>query len=253
MESHKSFRIRPFHAPCGNRCGKLRLGMPDPRKSRPSLNFIEASRIRFCGKYGPQAMASQAKLPVGRIKCGWPERAVSEPMITTARRRKPAWASCPKMRTEPKARILEAFSRFAETSRRDTGSAIGAPEQTSPPDHPFRPAGAPELLCGGAVVITEQTAQSLTTSHLPVRTADAFFRFEQRVPKPLMVALSVIMMDELSDGTTQRWLTEEDHPLHALALDRQNKPFDISVQIRRTVRQPNDVSSGVLEANRETP
>ena len=99
--------------------------------------------------------------------------------------------SCPKMRTEPKARILEAFSRFAETSRRGTGSAIGEPEQTSPPDHPVRPAGAPELLCGGAVVITEQTAQSLTTSRLPVRTADAFFRFEQRVPKPLMVALSV--------------------------------------------------------------
>ena len=151
------------------------------------------------------------------------------------------------MRTEPKARILEAFSKFAETSRRGTGSAIGAPEQTSPPDHPFRPAGAPELLCGVAVVITEQTAQSLTTSHLPVRTADAFFHFEQRVPKPLMVALSVIMMDELSDGTAQRWLTEEDHPLQALALDRQNKPFDVSVQIRRTVRQPNDVRSGVLE------
>ena len=108
--------------------------------------------------------------------------------------------SCPKMRTEPRARILEAFLRFAETSQRGTGSAIGAPEQTSPPDHPFRPAGAPELLCGGAVVITEQTAQSLTTPHLPVRTADAFFRFEQRVPKPLMAALSVIMMDELSDG-----------------------------------------------------
>ena len=40
-----------------------------------------------------------------------------------------------------------------------------------------------------------------------------------------MVALSVIMMDELSDGTAQRLLTEEDHPLQALALDRQNKPF----------------------------
>ena len=40
--------------------------------------------------------------------------------------------SCPKMRTEPKARILEAFSRFAQTSRRGTGSAIGAPEQTRP-------------------------------------------------------------------------------------------------------------------------
>ena len=151
------------------------------------------------------------------------------------------------MRTEPKSRILEAFARFAETSRRGTGSVIGAPEQTSPADHPFRPTDAPELLCGVAVVIAEQAAQSLTTSHLPVRTADAFFRFEQRVPEPLMVALSVIMMDELSDGTAQRLLTEEDHPLQALALDRQNKPFDVSVQIRRTVRQPNDVSSGVLE------
>ena len=56
-----------------------------------------------------------------------------------------------------------------------------------------------------------------------------------------MVALSVILMGELSDGTAQRWLTEEDHPLQALALDRQNKPFDVSVQIRRTVRQPNVV------------
>ena len=81
------------------------------------------------------------------------------------------------MRTEPKSRILEAFSKFAETSRRGTGSAIGVPEQSSPLDHSFRPTGAPELLCGGTVVIAEQAAQSLTTSHLPVRTADAFFRF----------------------------------------------------------------------------
>ena len=128
------------------------------------------------------------------------------------------FASCPKTRTERQGRILEAFSKLAETSRRGTGSAIGDPEQTSPADHPFRPTGAPELLCGVAAVIAEQAAQSLTTSHLPVRTADAFFRFEQRVPEPLMVALSVIMMDELSDGTAQRLLTEEDHPLQALAL-----------------------------------
>ena len=36
-----------------------------------------------------------------------------------------------KYEQSPKARILEAFSKFAETSRRSTGSAIGAPEQTS--------------------------------------------------------------------------------------------------------------------------
>ena len=40
--------------------------------------------------------------------------------------------SCPKTRTEPKAGILEAFSKLAEASRRGTGSAIGEPEQSSP-------------------------------------------------------------------------------------------------------------------------
>ena len=96
------------------------------------------------------------------------------------------------------------------------------------------------------MIITEQAAQSLTTSHVPVGTADAFFRFDQRVPEPLTVAFSTIMMDELSDGPAQRLLTEEDRPLQALALDRQHKPFDVSVQIRRTVRQPNDIRSGML-------
>ena len=39
-------------------------------------------------------------------------------------------------------------------------------------------------------------------------TADTFFRFGQRIPEPLMVALSMIMMDELSDGPAQRLFTE---------------------------------------------
>ena len=60
------------------------------------------------------------------------------------------------MRTEPKSRILEALSKFAEASRRGTGFAIGDPEQSSPSDHSFRSAGAPELLCSVAVVIAEQ-------------------------------------------------------------------------------------------------
>ena len=36
-----------------------------------------------------------------------------------------------KLERRREARILEAFSKFAETSRRGTGSVIGAPEQTS--------------------------------------------------------------------------------------------------------------------------
>ena len=113
--------------------------------------------------------------------------------------------SCPKTRTERQCRILEAFSKLAETSRRGTGSAIGDPEQTSPADQPFRPTGAPELLCGVAGVITEQAAQSLTTSHLPVRTADAFFRFEQRLPETLEPGESIkALTSGVMDGNT--WL-----------------------------------------------
>ncbi len=37
-------------------------------------------------------------------------------------------------------------------------------------------------------------------------------------------------------------------PKHSLLLDKTN-PFDVSVQIRRTIRQPNDIRSGVLEAD----
>ncbi len=69
-------------------------------------------------------------------------------------RSKYSCAACPKTRTEPKAGILEALSKLAETSRRGTGSAIGAPEQTShsssycqpslDTSHPKRP-GAPVL------------------------------------------------------------------------------------------------------------
>ena len=79
-------------------------------------------------------------------------------------RSKYSCASCPKMRTEPKFRILEAFSRFAETSRRGTGSAIGEPEQTSPPDHPFRPAGC--LRCLLLVMCTYPFAKTVLTLYL---------------------------------------------------------------------------------------
>ena len=58
------------------------------------------------------------------------------------------------------------------------------------------------------------------------------------------------MMDELSDGTAQRLLTEKIiRSKHSLLPESSTKQsaFDVSVQIRRTVRQPNDVRSGVLE------
>ena len=67
--------------------------------------------------------------PAGRKGC-WQGQAPGPNKTSASRsnaRLTKATSSCPKMRTEPKARILEAFSRFAETSRRGTGSAAMAP------------------------------------------------------------------------------------------------------------------------------
>ena len=61
----------------------------------------------------------------------------------------------------------------------------------------------PELLCGGSVVITEQAAQSLTTSHLPVETVDAFFLFEQRVPGAPVLS-SFVFLDTTPKKTVLR-------------------------------------------------
>ena len=86
------------------------------------------------------------------------------------------------------------------------------------------------------MIIVEQAAQPPATADAAMTSSDAIVRFDQPGSEALMVALSVIMKNELGDGAAQRLLTEEDHPIQALALERQNKPFDVSVQISQTGR-----------------
>ena len=107
--------------------------------------------------------------------------------------------SCPKMRTEPKSRILEALSKFAETSRRGTGSAIRDPEQTSPPDHPFRPTGAPERvhnLDGEQVCRSDSAPMSL----------------EEGAPRhalaPLRSRRNTVLGEEPLDGVASEFMSE---------------------------------------------
>jgi len=46
-----------------------------------------------------------------------------------------------------------------------------------------------------------------------------------------MVALAMIMSDELGDSTTQGGLPHEDHPIQAFFLDRAHEALRISIQI----------------------
>ncbi len=87
----------------------------------------------------------------------------------------------------------------------------------------------------------------LRHSHVPVETAHVLVRFDQRVFETLVVALSMIMMNEFGYRSSQRLLAEENHPIETFAFYRKNKPFHVSVQVRRTVRQANDSSSGIVD------
>lgn len=52
------------------------------------------------------------------------------------------------------------------------------------------------------------------------------------VVEALMVALKVVVRDELGDGEAEVSFPEQHEPVEALRLDRQDEPFGESVQVR---------------------
>ena len=49
--------------------------------------------------------------------------------------------------------------------------------------------------------------------------------------RALVVALAMIMRDELGSRFTHRTLAEQDHPLQTRFFDRPHKPFTVAMQI----------------------
>ena len=71
----------------------------------------------------------------------------------------------------------------------------------------------------------------------PLATADAAVR---RSAQSLVVALGVVVLEELSDDAAQMIFAERDDVPQALLLDRANEPFRVGVQIRAARRQPQE-------------
>ena len=79
------------------------------------------------------------------------------------------------------------------------------------------------------MVITQEPTQSLTALHVP-GAADACIAGEQQdVVLPLMIALSMVMLDVFAQGAPQGALAEEDYLGQALLLYRP----DPALHIRR--------------------
>ena len=79
------------------------------------------------------------------------------------------------------------------------------------------------------MVITQEPTQSLTALHRP-GAADAWIAGEQQdVVLPLMIALSMVMLDVFAQGEPQGALAEEDYLGQALLLYRPDPALRIGI------------------------
>ena len=87
------------------------------------------------------------------------------------------------------------------------------------------------------MVITQEPTQSLTALHVP-GAADACIAGEQQdVVLPLMIALSMVMLDVFAQGEPQGALAEEDYLGQALLLYRPDPAPRIGIQVQAARRQ----------------
>ena len=66
----------------------------------------------------------------------------------------------------------------------------------------------------GPVIVVQHAAQALPTLELS-HASEAGFWTDELVSQPLMIALAVIMSNEVLNGFPQRLLAEEDHAIQA--------------------------------------
>src|SRR5262249_15337005 len=83
----------------------------------------------------------------------------------------------------------------------------------------------------GPVIVVQHATQPLTTLDLSRASKVAGFGTDELVSQSLMIALAVIMSNEVLNGFPQRLLAEEDHAIQTGLLDAAHKSFRVGVQI----------------------
>ena len=97
-----------------------------------------------------------------------------------------------------------------------------------------------------AVVVPQQSAQSLPTKHFASGPADVLRGFDEAIVEPLVIPFAMIMDQELIEASPQRLLAEEDHPLHAFRFQRAEESLQVGIQVRTSRRQQYYACFGVL-------
>ena len=88
------------------------------------------------------------------------------------------------------------------------------------------------------VIIAQEPTKSLAALSRLLVVADVrVTRKQEDVTLPLVIALSMVMLDVFAQGPPQRALAEEDHLGQALLLHRSDPALRIGIQVRAAGRQ----------------
>ena len=84
---------------------------------------------------------------------------------------------------------------------------------------------------GRPPVVVQEASESRFSDDLPcpIRFRS---RFDHPVREPLVIALRVVMLDELPDGNTELPLRKEDHSAEALLFNGADEPLGVCVEVR---------------------
>jgi hypothetical protein len=104
--------------------------------------------------------------------------------------------------------LVKWSSRPDAAIRRWVGGGIQRSTQTGGADR-FPDITSPS----GSLRSLRQSAESLTATDVAVGSTEFLIGFDDRVAQALVIALPVVMIEELGNGRSQGLLTKEDHPM----------------------------------------
>ena len=82
---------------------------------------------------------------------------------------------------------------------------------------------------GCTVVVAQHAAQALASLNRAGVSKMTCLGKDEPIRQPLVIALAMIMRNEIPNGGPQRFLSEQDHPLQTGFFDAPHESFGVSV------------------------
>ena len=95
------------------------------------------------------------------------------------------------------------------------------------------------------MVVAQEPAEAGSTEKSALLLADGRPRVDQGAIEALVVPLSVVVLDVLSNRVAEVPFAQDHHATEALVLDRAHEALGVGVEVRASARQGHDLDSAV--------